>query len=41
MNDETGAFGELTTDPDGIIAPDVLVLAADGNTAAVSAIVEV
>ena len=31
-DDQTGTFGELTADPDGIIVPEVLVLGADGNT---------
>ncbi len=31
-DDQTGTFGELTADPDGIMVPEVLVLDADGNT---------
>lgn len=31
-DDQTGTFGELTADPEGIMVPEVLVLDADGNT---------
>jgi len=30
-DDQTGTFGELTADPDGIIVPEVLVLGAEGE----------
>ena len=30
-DDQTGTFGELTADPDGIIVPEVLVLGAEGD----------
>ncbi len=30
-DDQTGTYGELTADPDGIIVPEVLVVGADGD----------